>query len=91
MPDLRWLASANADLKSIIDYISDDNPDAADLLLQDIEMRVVQLLEQPRGGRVGRVAGTRELVVKPNYIVVYAESPDVVEILRVLHAARLWQ
>ena len=91
MPDLRWLASANADLKLIIDYISDDNPDAADLLLQDIEMRVIQLLEQPRSGRVGRVAGTRELVVKPNYIVVYAESPDVVEILRVLHAARLWQ
>ena len=90
MPDLRWLASANADLKLIIDYISDDNPDAADLLLQDIEMRVIQLLEQPRRGRVGRVAGTRELVVKPNYIVVYAESPDVVEILRVLHAARLW-
>lgn len=90
MPELRWLARANSDLKSIVDYISDDNPDAADLLLQDIEMRVDQLLEQPRSGRVGRVAGTRELVVKPNYIVVYAEGRDGVEILRVLHAARLW-
>ena len=26
--------------------------------------------------RVGRVDGTREMVVRPNYIVVYAESPE---------------
>jgi plasmid stabilization system protein ParE len=36
------------------------------------------------------VNGTRELVVRPNYIVVYAETPAVVTVLRVLHAAQMW-
>ncbi len=40
--------------------------------------------------RVGRAEGTREMVVRPNYIVVYAENPDAITILRVLHAAQLW-
>jgi len=29
VPDLEWKASAVADLMAIVDYISDDNPDAA--------------------------------------------------------------
>ena len=33
MPDLEWKASAVADLMAIVDYISDDNPDALVLLL----------------------------------------------------------
>lgn len=34
--------------------------------------------------------GTRELVVRPNYIVVYAETAAAVTVLRVLHAAQMW-
>ncbi len=90
MPDLRWSASAILDLRVIFDYISDDNPDAALALLQDIEQRVDQLMEHPRTGRIGRVSGTRELVVKPNYVVVYRENLSSVDVLRVLHAARQW-
>ena len=40
--------------------------------------------------RVGRVDGTREMVVRPNYIVVYADHPRTIAILRVLHAAQQW-
>jgi toxin ParE1/3/4 len=32
------------------------------------------------------LAGTRELVVHPNYILIYLVGEDVVEIIRVLHA-----
>jgi len=40
--------------------------------------------------RVGRVDGTREIVVRRNYIIIYAENPGTVTILRVLHAAQQW-
>jgi addiction module RelE/StbE family toxin len=65
--DLNWTAPAVADLMAIVDYISDDNPDAALALMSEIESRVATLPDQPKRGRSGRVAGTRELVVRPNY------------------------
>ena len=87
---LEWKATAVADLLAIVDYISDDNPDAAQALRDEIEAKVSRLREQPRLYRVGRVEGTREMVVRSNYIVVYAEDADTVTILRVLHAAQQW-
>jgi len=90
VPDLEWKATAIADLLAIIDYISDDNPDAAQALKDEIEAKTSILPEHPQMYRVGRVDGTREMVVRPNYIVVYAEDPDTVTILRILHAAQLW-
>ncbi|MGO4701685.1 type II toxin-antitoxin system RelE/ParE family toxin [Dyella sp. 2RAB6] len=90
MPDVEWRQTARADLLAIIDYISDDNPDAAQRLKDDIEARVAGLPAQPRLYRSGRVAGTREMVVRPNYVVVYAELRNVIAILRILHAAQQW-
>ena len=34
--------------------------------------------------------GTREMVIRPNYVVVYRESKTEIAILRVLHAAQHW-
>ncbi|GAA0691062.1 type II toxin-antitoxin system RelE/ParE family toxin [Dyella marensis] len=90
MPDVEWRQTARADLLAIIDYISDDNPDAAQRLKDDIETRVAGLPAQPKLYRTGRVPGTREMVVHPNYVVVYAELGNVIAILRVLHAAQQW-
>ena len=90
MPDLEWKASAVADLMAIVDYISDDNPDAALALMDEIQGTVEQLHAHPKRCRPGRVNGTRELIVRPNYIVVYAETPAAVTVLRVLHAAQMW-
>lgn len=90
MPELEWKAPAIADLMAIVDYISDDNPDAALALLQEIQGKVAQLPAHPKRCRSGRAEGTRELVVRPNYIVVYTESAAAVTVLRVLHAAQMW-
>lgn len=90
MPGLEWKATAIADLLAIIDYIADDNPDAAQSLKDEIEDKVARLPAHPQMYRAGRVDGTREMVVRPNYIVVYAETPATVAILRVLHAAKQW-
>lgn len=90
MRDLEWKAPAVADLKAIVDHILDDNPEAAQALKDDIETKASQLRQNPRLYRVGREAGTREMVVRSNYIVVYAEDLRTVTILRVRHAARRW-
>ena len=90
MPELECKAPAIADLLAIVDYISDDNPDAALALMDEIQGKVAQLPVHPKRCRPGRVEGTRELVIRPNYIVVYAETTAVVTVLRVLHAAQMW-
>ncbi len=30
------------------------------------------------------------MLVRPNYLVIYSETPETVTILRVLHAAQMW-
>lgn len=87
---LEWREAARADLLAIVDYISDDNPDAAQRLKDEIEAKASKLADQPRLYPPGRVPGTREMVVRPNYIVVYAEDERAMVILRVLHAAQQW-
>ena len=75
---------------AIVDCISDDNSDAAQALKDEIETRASSLRDNPRLYGPGRVHGTREMVVRPSYIVVCSESTDTVTVLRVLHAAQLW-
>jgi toxin ParE1/3/4 len=72
--ELRWLEAAHADLLAIIDYISDNNPDAAQQLKDDIEAKAAKLPEFPKLYRPGRVEGTREMIVWSNYIIVYQED-----------------
>lgn len=90
MPELEWKAPAVGDLMAIADYISDDNPDAALALMEEIQSKVAQLPAHPKRCRPGRVEGTRELVVRPNYIVIYTETAATVTVLRMLHAAQMW-
>lgn len=85
-----WRETARADLLNIVDYISDDSPKAAQLLKDNIEQKVSKLVAFPLRYRRGRVPGTREMVVSPNYVVVYTSSVDTITVLRVLHAAQQW-
>lgn len=90
MPEVEWSRPAFADLLAIIDYISDDNPDSAQELKDDIEMKAARLSDFPKLYRSGRVPDTREMVVCGNYVVVYSEDALTVRILGVLHAAQQW-
>jgi toxin ParE1/3/4 len=90
VPVVEWRRTARADLLTILDYISDDNPDAAQQLKDDIEAKVAKLAEHPKLYRPGRMAGTREMIVRRNYVIIYAEDARAVSILRVLHAAQQW-
>lgn len=70
MLEVVWLQAAHADLLSIVDYISDYNPDAAQRVKDDIEAKVEALPEFPKMGKPGRVEGSRELVALSNYILI---------------------
>jgi addiction module RelE/StbE family toxin len=83
---IRWADEATTDLVAIIDYIEQRNATAAQNLYATIVQSVESLPLMPYLFRPGRVAGTREQVVHPNYIVVYQVGNDVIDILRVLHS-----
>lgn len=87
---LIWTRPAAADRREIRAYIAQDNPSAALALDELISEKAGRLLDHPNMGRLGRVAGTRELVAHANYILVYDVTGDMVRVLRVLHAARQW-
>lgn len=88
-----WLPRALSDREAQIDYIAQDSPQAA-LDQGDRIVREIALLgDYPELGRVGREAGTRELVVRRSpFIIIYRINgpADRIEILRVLHGAMQW-
>ena len=75
----------------IVAYIADDNPNAAQALKDEVEAKVNDLPDHPKLYKPSlRVPGLRELVVRSNYIVLYRESPELVEIVNLIHARRQW-
>jgi toxin ParE1/3/4 len=86
MRKLVWRPSAGDQLDLLLRYIASRDERAADRL----ELRITESLDLARNtpfmGRPGRVAGTRELVVHPNYVVIYEFDDLILRVLRVLHA-----
>lgn len=87
---VKWRPLAEEDLLGILEFIGEDDPEAALALVELIREKVEGLKARPRMYRAGRVSGTREMVVHHNYIVVYSIDADVVEILNVKHARQRW-
>ncbi|NSY46882.1 type II toxin-antitoxin system RelE/ParE family toxin [Agrobacterium tumefaciens] len=90
LPSIEWGADALDDLDKITEFIQKRNPPAAERTLAAIEEKVEQLSSFPKMNKAGRVAGTRELVVKSTYVVVYTEDEKEIVILRVLHGSQQW-
>ena len=86
MLNLVWRAGALDDLRTIISYIAERNRDAAERLLEAIEACAERLCDHPYMYRPGRVDGTREAVVHPNYIMIYRVTAEAVEIVSLVHA-----
>jgi addiction module toxin, RelE/StbE family len=89
---IEWLPDAELDLDEIYDFISEDNPDAADRQIARILGQVEKLPEKvSRKGRIGRVPETMELVItRTPFIVVYRAQPGRIQILRVMHSSLKW-
>lgn len=88
---IRWTVPAAKAVGSIQDYIAEDNPRAAWEVAQKIRQTIQRLATHPHLGRVGRVAGTYELVLSGlPYIVPYRVLDDEIQILTVFHSSRKW-
>lgn len=89
---IEWRPLARDDLLSIVRYIGKDSVERAKRFGGELKAKTESLALHPAMGRPGRIAGTRELVVHPNYIVFYRVQEDAktVQVLRIKHAARLF-
>ena len=85
MLPIRWQAEAEADLATILAYITQRNQQAAADLYNKVDQAVLKLPQHPHLYRLGRVAGTREMVVQSNYVVVYRVGATEIEILSIVH------
>jgi addiction module RelE/StbE family toxin len=83
---------ALVDRKTIMDHIAQDNWAAAVALDDEFETKAEQARQRPSLYRTGPMDGPREIVVRPNYVMVYRieDQGGVVAVLRVLHAAQQW-
>jgi toxin ParE1/3/4 len=85
---VKWLVGALKNLAAIAEHIAEDKPERASTFVREIREKTNRLQDFPSIGRAGRVAGTRELVVHNNYIIIYRMKSANVEILRIHHAAQ---
>lgn len=82
---IEWRPEARAALREILGYISKQNLVAAFDLGEEIERAISALPQHPYLYRHGKIAGTREMVVHPNYIVVYRVAASAIVVINVLH------
>jgi len=88
---IKWTRKALINLDNAVEYIARENPVAAQNAAQKIWDASQLLTNHPGIGRPGRVAGTRELVVKGlPFILPYAEDAGTIFILRVMHTSMIW-
>jgi len=88
MHPLEWKPIAEEDLAGILDFIAEDSPASAERFAADIRAKAEKLRVHPELFRVGRKRGTREMVVHPNYILIYWVLTTKVVILRMKHTAQ---
>lgn len=88
-----WMEEAREDIDEAFAYLCEQNPKAAVELYKRIHEKAGILSDFPGTGRVGRVSGTRELLISgTHYLLAYEVigKPEQVVILRVLHDSRQW-
>ena len=88
---VRWTTPAREQFVSAYEYIAEENRAAAVRTADQIWESTQLLARHPMAGREGRVAGTRELVVRGTpFIVAYRVEKNEVWVLALMHAARKW-
>jgi len=85
-----WTPEALQDRLDIWEYIATENPRTAVHMDELFSTAAASLADFPKRGRLGTVAGTRELIHYENYRLVYQAERDTVWILALVHVAKMW-
>jgi toxin ParE1/3/4 len=89
--EMRWSPEAADDLERIVRYIQRDSPEVARKVAAIVINAVGSLSTFPKRGRMGRIEGTRELVITAlPWIAVYRVRDEAVEVARIYHGAQNW-
>jgi toxin ParE1/3/4 len=89
MAVIQRTAQAEEDLIEIWIYIAQDNPGAADRVLDEIEERFHALADNPLMGRLRPdIAPELRYFAVGKYLILYCAVPNGVQIVRVIHGAR---
>jgi len=89
--EVRWSPEAADDLERIVQYIQGDSPEVALKVAASIIDAVGELNTFSKRSRVGRIEGTRELVIdRLPWIAVYRVRDNAVEVARIYHGAQNW-
>jgi len=82
--------SAERDVSEIWDYISVDNPEAANRVLAALESAMVKVAKNPGVGhwREEFADKRHRFLLVYSYLIVYRYEAKPIQIVRVLHAAR---
>ena len=90
MPHMRYTRSAESDLLELWLTIAEDNPVAADNVLDIIRDAVKALAAQPEMGKARSelYGGLRSFPTRTPYIIFYLAENEGVQVIRVLHHAR---
>lgn len=86
---------AETDLLEHIDYLANDNVNAASRLIEAVEIAFERLSQMPEIGSIREFSNPRLSCVRmwpvpkfPRYLIFYQVAEDSIRILRVLHGAR---
>ena len=89
MAIIQRTAQVEEDLIELWLYIAQDNPAAADLVLDDIEAGFQHLAANPLMGRLRPdIAPELRYFVTGRYLILYRTVPDGIQVIRVIHGAR---
>ncbi len=89
MGSVQRTTQSEEDLIEIWLYIAQDNPPAADRVLDDMEQRFIMLADNPQMGRYRPdIAPELRYFISGKYLILYGALTDGVQIVRVIHGAR---
>lgn len=87
---LVWKPMALEDRERIFDWLSAQNVQAAIALDDEFDLFSERVCIDPLIYRESRVAGLREAVIRPHYIMIYQIRGVELHIVRIIHTAQRW-